>query len=79
MESIVISNGTLRNADTGSGMTPEVQTQIFKPFFTTKEDGKGTGLGLPIINNVLHGCGGHILVDSAPGKGTTFKLLFPAA
>jgi signal transduction histidine kinase len=65
-------------ADTGSGMAPEVQAQIFKPFFTTKEDGKGTGLGLPIINNVLHGCGGHILVDSAPGKGTTFKLLFPA-
>lgn len=64
-------------ADTGSGMTPEVQAQMFKPFFTTKEDGKGTGLGLPIINNVLHGCGGHILVDSAPGKGTTFKLLFP--
>ncbi len=63
--------------DTGNGMAPEVQSQIFKPFFTTKEDGKGTGLGLSIINNVLHGCGGHILVDSAPGKGTTFKLLFP--
>jgi signal transduction histidine kinase len=64
-------------ADTGSGMAPSVQAQMFKPFFTTKEDGKGTGLGLPIINNVLHGCRGHILVDSAPGKGTTFKLLFP--
>lgn len=64
-------------ADTGSGMAPAVQAQMFKPFFTTKEDGKGTGLGLPIINNVLHGCRGHILVDSAPGKGTTFKLLFP--
>jgi signal transduction histidine kinase len=66
-------------ADTGSGMPPEVQSQIFRPFFTTKEDGKGTGLGLSIINNVLHGCGGHILVDSAPGKGTAFKLLFPIA
>jgi signal transduction histidine kinase len=64
-------------ADTGSGMAPAVQAQMFKPFFTTKEDGKGPGLGLPIINNVLHGCRGHILVDSAPGKGTTFKLLFP--
>ncbi len=65
--------------DTGSGMTPEVLAQIFKPFFTTKEAGKGAGLGLPIINHVIHGCGGHILADSIPGQGTTFKLLFPPA
>src|SRR5690606_22369071 len=69
----------LRVADSGSGMSPELQAQVFQPFFTTKEDGKGTGLGLPIINNVIHGCGGHILIDSAPGKGTTFTLLFPAS
>ncbi len=49
------------------------------PCLSCKEAGKGTGLGLPIINHVTHGCGGHILADSIPGQGTTFKLLFPPA
>lgn len=66
-------------ADSGSGMSAQLQMQIFQPFFTTKEDGKGTGLGLSIVNNVVHGCGGHILVESAPDAGTTFRLLFPPA
>lgn len=64
--------------DTGSGIPLELQGGIFDPFFTTKEQGKGTGLGLFIINNAVHGGGGHILLESAPGKGTCFRILFPA-
>jgi len=62
-------------SDTGEGMPPEVRARIFQPYFTTKE--KGTGLGLAICRNILEEHGGHILADSAPGKGTTFTLRLP--
>jgi len=64
-------------SDTGSGIEPEIVKNIFNPFFTTKEVGKGTGMGLSIIYRIMEDHNGHILLDNDPGKGTTFRLLFP--
>lgn len=63
--------------DTGKGIAPDVLEQIFEPFFTTKELGKGTGLGLSMVYGFVRQSEGTISVESKPGQGTTFTLLFP--
>jgi signal transduction histidine kinase len=65
-------------ADTGVGMTPEVQRRVFEPFFTTKT-GTGTGLGLSVSHRIVRALGGTIDVDSEPGTGTTMRVRLPAA
>lgn len=67
----------LEVADTGEGMTPEVQARLFQPFFTTKRPGKGTGLGLASVKHLVEAAGGTIQVHSQPGRGTRFLLGFP--
>src|SRR5512133_61328 len=66
-------------SDTGSGIAPEVQANIFEPFFTTKPAGHGTGLGLAMVRGIVRQHQGALQVDTTPGRGTTFRILFPRA
>ncbi|MBI3581859.1 MAG: PAS domain S-box protein [Nitrospinae bacterium] len=64
-------------SDDGVGIPPELQERIFDPFFTSKEPGKGVGLGLSIANTIVRDLGGTISVNSEAGKGTCFKIILP--
>ncbi len=68
---------SVRVSDTGGGIAPEHMQRIFEPFFTTKPVGEGTGLGLSLCHSIITGMGGHILVDSKVGVGTSVTLVMP--
>ena len=63
--------------DTGRGIDAKTLQRVFDPFFSSKDVGRGTGLGLSVVHGIMHGCGGHVLVDSEVGEGSCFRLLFP--
>ena len=67
----------IRVTDTGAGMTPEIRTRAVEPFFTTKAQGRGTGLGLAQVFGVMQQSGGSVDIDSAVGRGTTVTLRLP--
>jgi signal transduction histidine kinase len=69
----------LRVSDTGAGISPDVLPRIFEPFYTTKTEGRGTGLGLTIVQTFVQKMGGEISVESEVGRGTTFEIRLPLA
>ncbi len=66
-------------SDTGSGMTPDILEKVFEPFFSTKAEGKGSGLGLSMVYGFVKQSGGHVKIYSEVGEGTTIKLYMPRA
>ncbi len=64
-------------ADTGNGIPPAILHRIFDPYFTTKDRGEGTGLGLSVVHGIIHRHGGGVTVDSRPGEGTVFRVYLP--
>jgi CheY-like chemotaxis protein len=64
-------------SDTGVGMAPEVLERVFEPFFTTRRESDGTGLGLSIVHGIVSQHGGHVVVESQAGLGSTFRIYLP--
>jgi signal transduction histidine kinase len=67
----------LRVKDTGCGIDPIHLDRLFEPFFRTKPSGQGSGMGLAVVHGIVHEYGGHLCVESTPGEGTLFRVLFP--
>lgn len=65
-------------ADSGCGINAQTIERIFDPFYTTKDVGQGTGMGLSTVHGIVHAQGGHLIVDSTVGKGTRFRIFLPA-
>jgi len=68
----------LKMRDTGEGIEPKIMDRIFEPYYTSKELGKGTGMGLSVVHGIVKRHGGGVRVESEPGKGTLFEIYFPA-
>ncbi|HRQ79104.1 MAG TPA: ATP-binding protein, partial [Gemmatimonadaceae bacterium] len=68
----------LQVSDSGSGMSAEVQARVFEPYFTTKPESRGTGLGLAVVQGVVRASGGHAVVESEVGQGSRFWIFLPA-
>lgn len=68
----------VRISDTGSGISPDIISRIFDPYFTTKPVGKGTGMGLSVVHGIIQNIGGKIFVESKVGHGTAFTIYIPA-
>ncbi len=64
-------------SDSGAGIDDQLLERIFDPFFTTKAAGKGSGMGLSMVHGIVHESGGHVLVETAVGHGTTFRVVLP--
>ena len=64
-------------SDSGPGIAATVRAHMFEPFFSTKPSGQGSGMGLSMVHGIVHEYGGHILLETAPGTGTTFRILIP--
>jgi PAS domain S-box-containing protein len=82
VERVTLSEGPhirITVEDNGRGMTPEVQERIFEPFFSTRKDQGGTGLGLAMVYSIINAHKGDISVTSEPGQGATFTILIPAS
>ena len=69
--------GELAVRDSGPGIPPAVVERMFEPFYTTKEVGKGSGMGLAMVHGIVHDHGGHVLIDTTAGLGTTMRVLLP--
>jgi len=69
----------LRISDTGHGMDAKVRQHVFEPFYTTKERGQATGLGMPVVYGLVSSYGGMVDIESKPGTGTTVNILLPAS
>ncbi|MDH5730808.1 MAG: ATP-binding protein, partial [Gammaproteobacteria bacterium] len=64
-------------SDNGPGIDPVILERMFEPFASTKEVGKGSGMGLAMVHGIMHEVGGHVIVESSEHTGTTISLLFP--
>jgi signal transduction histidine kinase len=77
LDKISQNNLIIEVEDNGVGMDEKVKSKLFVPFFTTKQSGEGTGLGLYVSNNLVEGLGGRIEVESKPGEGSIFRVILP--